>query len=251
MSEEVIRIEHLKKSFGNLEVLKDINMVVQKGEVVAILGPSGSGKSTLLRCLNYLEQPTSGGIYFCGQLVGQSSLGGRIDEKKLNAQRAGMGMVFQKFNLFPHMTVLQNIMEAPIRVKKVKPDAAQKIADKLLGQVGLSEKKNEYPARLSGGQQQRVAIARALAMDPQLMLFDEATSALDPELVGEVLAVIKDLAHNGMTMCVVTHEIGFAREVANRVIFMDGGFIVEEGPPSVVIDHPKHARTKEFLRKVL
>jgi polar amino acid transport system ATP-binding protein len=251
MSEEVIRIEHLKKSFGSLEVLKDINMVVQKGEVVAILGPSGSGKSTLLRCLNYLEQPTSGAIYFCGQLVGQSSPGGRIDEKKLNAQRAGMGMVFQKFNLFPHMTVLQNIMEAPIRVKKVKPDVAQKIADKLLGQVGLSEKKNEYPARLSGGQQQRVAIARALAMDPQLMLFDEATSALDPELVGEVLAVIKDLAHNGMTMCVVTHEIGFAREVANRVIFMDGGFIVEEGPPSEVIERPKHARTKEFLRKVL
>jgi len=249
--QEVIRIDHLKKSFGSLEVLKDINMTVQKGEVVAILGPSGSGKSTLLRCLNYLEQPTSGGIYFCGQLVGQTSIGGPIDEKKLNSQRAGMGMVFQKFNLFPHMTVIQNIMEAPLRVKKQSFETARQNAEKLLGQVGLIEKRDEYPARLSGGQQQRVAIARALAMDPQLMLFDEATSALDPELVGEVLAVIKDLAHNGMTMCVVTHEIGFAREVANRVVFMDGGFIVEEGAPSEVIDNPKNARTKEFLRKVL
>lgn len=249
--QEVIRIDHLKKNFGSLEVLKDINMTVTKGEVVAILGPSGSGKSTLLRCLNYLEQPTSGGIYFCGQLVGQTTIGGPIDEKKLNTQRAGMGMVFQKFNLFPHMTVLQNIMEAPIRVKKLSVEIARKNAEKLLSQVGLIEKKNEYPARLSGGQQQRVAIARALAMDPQLMLFDEATSALDPELVGEVLAVIKELATNGMTMCVVTHEIGFAKEVANRVIFMDGGFIVEEGAPSEVIDRPKNARTKEFLRKVL
>lgn len=249
--QEVIRIDHLKKNFGSLEVLKDINMTVTKGEVVAILGPSGSGKSTLLRCLNYLEQPTSGGIYFCGQLVGQTTIGGPIDEKKLNTQRAGMGMVFQKFNLFPHMTVLQNIMEAPIRVKKLSVETARKNAEKLLSQVGLIEKKNEYPARLSGGQQQRVAIARALAMDPQLMLFDEATSALDPELVGEVLAVIKELATNGMTMCVVTHEIGFAKEVANRVIFMDGGFIVEEGAPSEVIDRPKNARTKEFLRKVL
>ncbi len=249
--DEVIRIDHLKKSFGSLEVLKDINMTVKKGEVVAILGPSGSGKSTLLRCLNYLETPTSGGIYFCGQLVGKSSVDGPIDEKKLNTQRAGMGMVFQRFNLFPHMTVLQNVMEAPIRVKKVKEEDARKNAERLLSQVGLIEKKNEYPARLSGGQQQRVAIARALAMDPQLMLFDEATSALDPELVGEVLAVIKDLAFNGMTMCVVTHEIGFAKEVANRVIFMDGGYIVEEGTPSDVIDKPKNARTKEFLRKVL
>jgi ABC-type polar amino acid transport system ATPase subunit len=249
--DEVIRIDHLKKSFGSLEVLKDINMTVEKGEVVAIIGPSGSGKSTLLRCLNYLETPTSGSIYFCGQLVGKSAIDGPIDEKKLNVQRAGMGMVFQRFNLFPHLTVLQNVMEAPIRVKKVKKEDAQKNAEKLLGQVGLIEKKNEYPARLSGGQQQRVAIARALAMGPQLMLFDEATSALDPELVGEVLAVIKDLAVNGMTMCVVTHEIGFAKEVANRVIFMDGGFIVEEGPASEVIDKPMQARTKEFLRKVL
>jgi len=249
--QEVIRIEHLKKSFGSLEVLKDINMAVQKGEVVAILGPSGSGKSTLLRCLNYLEVPTSGAVYFCGELVGQSSIGGPINEKKLNLQRAGMGMVFQKFNLFPHMTVLQNIMEAPIRVKNLSSESARLNAEKLLLQIGLQDKMNEYPARLSGGQQQRVAIARALAMDPQLMLFDEATSALDPELVGEVLAVIKDLAHHGMTMCVVTHEIGFAREVANRVIFMDGGYIVEEGAPSDVIDAPKNARTKEFLRKVL
>lgn len=249
--DEIIRIEHLKKSFGSLEVLKDINMSVKKGEVVAILGPSGSGKSTLLRCLNFLETPTAGQIYFRGELVGQDLAGGPINEKKLNRQRAGIGMVFQRFNLFPHMTVLGNIIEAPIRVKGVGKPIAVANAETLLKRVGLYDKKNEYPPRLSGGQQQRVAIARALAMEPHLMLFDEATSALDPELVGEVLAVIQDLAKEGMTMCVVTHEVGFAREVATRVIFMDGGYIVEEGRPADIIDNPQNPRTKDFLRKVL
>lgn len=249
--DEIIRIEHLKKSFGTLEVLKDISMTVRKGEVVAILGPSGSGKSTLLRCLNYLEQPSSGHIFFRGELLGQERADGPVSERKLNSQRAGIGMVFQRFNLFPHMTVLQNVTEAPVHVKGVDRAVATAKAEELLRRVGLYEKRGEYPPRLSGGQQQRVAIARALAMDPHLMLFDEATSALDPELVGEVLAVIQDLAKEGMTMCVVTHEIGFAREVASRVIFMDGGYIVEEGTPADVIDRPKHARTQDFLRKVL
>jgi polar amino acid transport system ATP-binding protein len=249
--EEIIRIEHLKKSFGTLEVLKDISMTVRKGEVVAILGPSGSGKSTLLRCLNYLEQPSSGKIVFRGELLAQDSEGGPVSERKLNNQRAGIGMVFQRFNLFPHMTVLGNVIEAPVHVKGVGRAAATEKAEMLLRRVGLYDKRNEYPPRLSGGQQQRVAIARALAMDPQLMLFDEATSALDPELVGEVLAVIQDLAKEGMTMCVVTHEIGFAREVATRVVFMDGGYIVEEGAPADVIDRPQNARTRDFLRKVL
>lgn len=249
--DEIIRIEHLKKSFGSLEVLKDINLSVKKGEVVAILGPSGSGKSTLLRCLNFLETPTAGQIFFRGDLVGQEVAGGPVNERKLNRQRASIGMVFQRFNLFPHMTVLGNIVEAPIRVKGVNKSTAVASAEILLKRVGLYDKKNEYPARLSGGQQQRVAIARALAMEPHLMLFDEATSSLDPELVGEVLAVIQALAKEGMTMCVVTHEVGFAREVANRVIFMDGGFIVEEGSPANVIDNPQNPRTKDFLRKVL
>ncbi len=252
---EILRIEALHKYFGKLEVLKGIDLTVRQGEVVAVIGPSGSGKSTLLRCINYLEQPTSGKINFNGELVGQKQAAdGRLvalGERQLNAQRARIGMVFQRFNLFPHMTVLGNVIEAPIQVKGVSRAEAVKAGEKMLARVGLSEKRDEYPVRLSGGQQQRVAIARALAMEPHLMLFDEATSALDPELVGEVLAVMKDLALGGMTMVVVTHEMGFAKEVASRVVFMDGGVVVEEGPSKDVIDRPRHARTKEFLRKVL
>jgi polar amino acid transport system ATP-binding protein len=253
-TEEVLRIVDLHKHFGKLEVLRGINLSVRQREVVAVIGPSGSGKSTLLRCLNYLEQPTSGRIFFDGELVGQREVGGRVEplpEARLNAQRARIGMVFQRFNLFPHMTALGNVTMAPLHVKKLGRDEAVALGERLLKRVGLSEKRNEYPARLSGGQQQRVAIARALAMEPRLMLFDEATSALDPELVGEVLAVMQDLAREGMTMVVVTHEMGFAREVANRVVFMDGGVVVEEGPPAEVISSPKQLRTREFLRKVL
>lgn len=250
----LVQVENLVKHFGPLEVLKGISLSVHAGEVVVVLGPSGSGKSTLLRCLNYLERPDGGRIYFDGHLVGQVEVNGKlrpVAEKVLNGQRAQMGMVFQRFHLFPHRTVLENLIEAPIHVSGVARPQAVERAMKLLGQVGLEDKKDSYPARLSGGQQQRVAIARALAMQPKVMLFDEATSALDPELVGEVLQTMKSLAQGGMTMIVVTHEIGFAREVADRVIFMDGGVIVEEGTPAQVIDQPRHPRTKEFLRKVL
>jgi polar amino acid transport system ATP-binding protein len=251
---EILKVENLHKYFGKLEVLKGINMTIRQGEVVAVIGPSGSGKSTLLRCLNYLEHPTAGRILFKGELVGQRDVGGTLRPlpyRELNAQRARIGMCFQRFNLFPHRSALGNVIEAPMTVKGMSRAAATALGEKLLARVGLGEKRDWYPARLSGGQQQRVAIARALAMEPSLMLFDEATSALDPELVGEVLAVMQDLARSGMTMIAVTHEIGFAREVANRVVFMDGGVVVEEGLPADVLGNPQHPRTKEFLRKVL
>lgn len=250
----MLEIVDLHKYFGKNEVLRGIDLKVEAGEVVAVIGPSGSGKSTLLRCLNYLEKPTSGRIYFKGELVGQKDLSGKLTplpEKSLDKQRAHIGMVFQRFNLFPHMTALENVAEAPRRVRGLGKPEALVLAERLLTRVGLKDKQNDYPARLSGGQQQRVAIARALAMEPDVMLFDEATSALDPELVGEVLQVMQDLAKSGMTMVVVTHEMGFAREVAGRVVFMDGGVVVEQGPPTQVIDAPRERRTREFLRKVL
>lgn len=241
----MIKIDHLKKSFGDNEVLTDINQEVKKGEVVVIIGPSGSGKSTLLRCLNLLETPTSGDVIFEG-----TALTG-LNETKLNQLREKMGMVFQSFNLFPHMTVLENLKVSPVKVKGISDEEATASAIKLLEQVGLSDKADAYPSSLSGGQQQRVAIARALAMNPAVMLFDEPTSALDPEMVGEVLKVMQDLADFGMTMVVVTHEMGFAKEVADRVIFMDGGYIVEEGKPEELFNNPQHERTQDFLAKIL
>ena len=239
-----IHVSHLKKSFGSLEVLKDISHDFYEGEVVVILGPSGSGKSTFLRCLNRLEDITGGQVVVDGI---------DITSKKtnINKYRENIGMVFQHFNLFPHMDVLRNSTLAPVDLKKMTKDEAEKRAMELLKRVGLEEKAKVYPPQLSGGQKQRVAIARALAMNPDILLFDEPTSALDPEMVGEVLQVMKELAASGMTMLVVTHEIGFAREVANRVIFMDGGYIVEEGTPDEVFNHPKEARTIDFLNKVL
>ena len=241
----MIKIDHLKKSFGTNEVLTDINQEVKKGEVVVIIGPSGSGKSTLLRCLNLLETPTSGEVIFEG-----TALTG-LNETKINQLREKMGMVFQSFNLFPHMTVLENLKVSPVKVKGLSDQEATASAIKLLEQVGLSDKADAYPASLSGGQQQRVAIARALAMNPAVMLFDEPTSALDPEMVGEVLKVMQDLADVGMTMVAVTHEMGFAKEVADRVIFMDGGYIVEEGKPEELFNNPQHERTQDFLAKIL
>ncbi|WP_373471732.1 amino acid ABC transporter ATP-binding protein [Carnobacterium alterfunditum] len=241
----MIKINHLKKAFGANEVLTDINQEVKKGEVVVIIGPSGSGKSTLLRCLNLLEIPTSGEIIFEG-----TALTG-LNETKMNQLREKMGMVFQSFNLFPHMTVLENLKVAPIKVKGMASEEAQSTAIKLLEQVGLSDKADAYPASLSGGQQQRVAIARALAMNPDVMLFDEPTSALDPEMVGEVLKVMQELADSGMTMVVVTHEMGFAKEVADRVVFMDDGYIVEQGRPEEIFNDPQHERTQDFLAKIL
>lgn len=239
-----ILTKSLKKSFGKLEVLKDINTEIRKGEVVVLLGPSGSGKSTYLRCLNRLEDITSGEIYIDGINV--------TDKKvNLNKVRENIGMVFQHFNLFPHMTVLENVMLAPVELKKMTKDEAHKKGMDLLKRVGLETKADAYPPQLSGGQKQRVAIARSLAMNPDIMLFDEPTSALDPEMVGEVLEVMKQLARDGMTMVCVTHEIGFAREVATRVMFMDGGYIVEEGTPDEVISNPKEPRTIDFLNKVL
>lgn len=254
MTEPLIHIDGLYKSFGKLQVLAGIDLAIHPGEVVVIIGPSGSGKSTLLRCLNFLEEPTKGWIWFRGEPLGVREVNGRPvprTEAELNAQRARIGMVFQRFNLFPHMTALGNVIEAPMQVKKLDRRQAEEAGMRLLTRVGLVEKRDEFPPRLSGGQQQRVAIARALAMEPDLMLFDEATSALDPELVGEVLQVMKDLAREGMTMAVVTHEMGFAREVADRVVFMDGGVIVEEGSPAEIFTSPQHPRTQEFLRKVL
>lgn len=238
----MIEIKGLKKSFGDLEVLKGIDQNVEEGEVLCIVGPSGSGKSTMLRCINRLEEPTAGEIYIDGELV---------TDKNIDSMRTKMGMVFQSFNLFPHKSVLENLTIGPLNVKKVNEAEIKEKAMKLLERVGLAEKANEYPRNLSGGQQQRVAIARALAMDPEVILFDEPTSALDPEMVGEVLDVMKDLAKEGMTMVVVTHEMGFAKEVANKVIFMDGGYIVEQGTPDAVLSHPQEARTKDFLSKVL
>ncbi|MBR0308208.1 MAG: amino acid ABC transporter ATP-binding protein [Mogibacterium sp.] len=238
----MIEIKGLHKSFGELEVLKGIDQNVEEGEVLCIVGPSGSGKSTMLRCINRLEEPTKGEIFIDGELVTESNL---------DQMRTKMGMVFQSFNLFPHKSVLENLTLGPVNVKKEDAKAAAEKGLKLLERVGLAEKANEYPRNLSGGQQQRVAIARALAMDPEVILFDEPTSALDPEMVGEVLDVMKDLAKEGMTMVVVTHEMGFAKEVADKVIFMDGGYIVEEGTPDAVLNHPQMDRTKDFLSKVL
>ena len=239
-----VKVENLKKNFGSLEVLKDINMEVKEGEVVCLIGPSGSGKSTFLRCLNKLEEPTAGVI-----IVDDYDLMAKTSD--INKIRENIGMVFQQFNLFPHLSVLQNIMLAPVDRKRMTKEQAEEKAKKLLDRVGLLEKADVYPASLSGGQQQRVAIARALAMEPDIMLFDEPTSALDPEMVGEVLEVMKQLAAEGMTMVVVTHEMGFAREVADRVVFMDGGYIVEEGTPEEVFGHPKEERTISFLNTVL
>ena len=244
----------LHKSFGPLQVLRGIDLTVQRGEVVCLLGPSGSGKSTLLRCINHLERLDAGELRVYGELVGYRRRGNglqELSERAVNRQRQRVGMVFQRFNLFPHMTALQNVIEAPIRVQREPKADAVANAKRLLSQVGLSDKTDSYPSQLSGGQQQRVAIARALAMRPELMLFDEPTSALDPELVGEVLTVMRELAGQGMTMVVVTHEIGFAREAADTVVFLDGGVIVEAGPPSTVLTAPKHPRTADFLRRVL
>ena len=239
-----IHVEHLKKNFGNLEVLRDVSTDIYEGEVVVILGPSGSGKSTFLRCLNRLEEITGGTVIVDGHDV--------TDKKTdLNKMRENVGMVFQHFNLFNNLNVMGNMTLAPVELKKATKAEAKEKALRLLERVGLSDKADAYPAQLSGGQKQRVAIARALAMDPDIMLFDEPTSALDPEMVGEVLQVMKQLAAEGMTMVVVTHEIGFAREVASRVIFMEGGYIVEEGTPDEVINHPKQPRTADFLSKVL
>ncbi|MEE1243567.1 amino acid ABC transporter ATP-binding protein [Frisingicoccus sp.] len=239
-----VHVENLKKNFGKLEVLKDISMDITEGEVVVLLGPSGSGKSTFLRCLNQLETATAGTILVDGYDVTDK-------HTDINKVRENIGMVFQHFNLFPHMTVLDNIMLAPVELKKMTKEEAREKGMQLLKRVGMQEKADVYPPQLSGGQKQRVAIARALAMNPDVMLFDEPTSALDPEMVGEVLAVMKELAIGGMTMIVVTHEIGFAREVANRIVFMDGGYIVEQGTPDEVLRHPKEARTIDFLNKVL
>jgi polar amino acid transport system ATP-binding protein len=250
----MVKAEQVCKSFGALDVLKGITLEVGKGEVLCIVGPSGSGKSTFLRCINHLEVVNAGRLYVDGDLIGYRERGGKLHEmspREAARQRRDIGMVFQHFNLFPHRTVIENVVEAPIHVKKVKKDAAIARAKDLLDQVGLSAKADAYPAQLSGGQQQRVAIARALAMNPKLMLFDEPTSALDPELVGEVLAVMKKLAAEGITMVVVTHEMGFAREVANELVFMDGGVVVESGPPRDMLANPKHERTKAFLSKVL
>lgn len=239
----MFNITKLSKKFGDLEVLKSISMFIEDGEVVCIIGPSGSGKSTFLRCLNLLETPTSGKLYYGGSIIDAD-----LDSQRL---RTEVGMVFQKFNLFPMFTVLENLTYAPIHVKKMKKEDAEALAMSLLEKVGLSAKANEYPVKLSGGQQQRVAIARALAMKPKALLFDEPTSALDPELVGDVLEVMKQLATEGMTMIVVTHEMGFAKDVADRVIFMDKGYIVEEGKPEKIFNHPENQRTKEFLARVL
>jgi polar amino acid transport system ATP-binding protein len=246
--------ERVCKNFGALKVLKGVTLMVERGQVLCIVGPSGSGKSTFLRCINHLESVNAGRLYVDGELVGYREKGDKLHElpaREAAKQRRDVGMVFQHFNLFPHRTALGNIVEAPIHVNKTKKGVALARARELLARVGMSEKADAYPAQLSGGQQQRVAIARALAMDPKLMLFDEPTSALDPELVGEVLNVMRDLAHAGMTMLVVTHEMGFAREVADQLVFMDGGVIVESGKPRDVLSNPQHERTKAFLSKLL
>lgn len=244
----------IRKSFGSNEVLKGITLQVEAGQVLCLLGPSGSGKSTFLRCINHLETINGGRLYVDGELMGfreKVDATYELPPKAIARQRSEIGMVFQRFNLFPHLTALENVIEAPIGVKKVARATAVKRAQELLASVGLADKANHYPGQLSGGQQQRVAIARALAMEPKLMLFDEPTSALDPELVGDVLEVMRNLAKSGMTMIVVTHEIGFAREVADRVVFMDGGVVVEDGTPGEVIDNPKNPRTQSFITSVL
>ncbi|WP_427015462.1 amino acid ABC transporter ATP-binding protein [Pseudarthrobacter sp. P1] len=250
----LVRIEGVHKFFGEHHVLRGIDMAINPGEVSVIIGPSGSGKSTLLRCVNLLETISAGRIYVREDLIGYKEANGRLHDlstKAIAAQRREIGMVFQRFNLFPHKTALANIMEAPTQVKRQSRNAARTAALDLLDRVGLADRANHYPSQLSGGQQQRVAIARALAMEPELMLFDEPTSALDPELVGDVLNVMKDLAKSGMTMIVVTHEIGFAREVGDTLTFMDGGVVVESGNPREIIANPQHHRTREFLSRVL
>ncbi|KEH95186.1 amino acid ABC transporter ATP-binding protein [Clostridium botulinum] len=240
----MIKVKDLHKSFGDLEVLKGVNAHIKKGEVVVVIGPSGSGKSTFLRCLNLLEEPTSGEIIFEGQEI-------TSEKNDINLQRQKMGMVFQQFNLFPNLNILDNITLAPVKLNKLSKEDAENVALDLLDRVGLKDKAKNYPNQLSGGQKQRIAIARALAMSPDVMLFDEPTSALDPEMVGEVLGVMKELAKEGMTMVVVTHEMGFAREVADRVLFMDGGVVVEDASPTDIFENPQEERTKSFLSKVL
>ena len=254
MTEPMVRALGVRKSFGDLEVLRGIDLDVETGQVVCIVGPSGSGKSTFLRCLNRLETLNAGRIWIDGDLIGYDDSGERLrilPERMLRRQREQIGMVFQGFHLFPHKTALENVMEGPIVVKGASQDEARELALDLLDRVGLSDRSHHFPAQLSGGQQQRVAIARTMAMKPKLMLFDEPTSALDPELVGEVLGVMKDLAADGMTMVVVTHVMGFAREVGDHLVFMDDGVIVEQGPPREVLDAPQHERTGAFLSKVL
>jgi polar amino acid transport system ATP-binding protein len=254
VTDAVVKAEGVHKSFGRLEVLKGINLEVMPQEVMCIIGPSGSGKSTFLRCMNHLEKINAGRLWVNGGLVGYRQKGDKLhelSEKEVAAQRQEIGMVFQRFNLFPHMTALENVMEAPIRVKKEPKQVVRERALTLLGQVGLSDKASSYPSQLSGGQQQRVAIARALAMQPKLMLFDEPTSALDPELVGDVLEAMKQLALGGMTMIVVTHEMGFAREVGDSLVFMDYGVVLEQGHPREILANPQHPRTQDFLSKVL
>ncbi|MFI6438737.1 amino acid ABC transporter ATP-binding protein [Streptomyces sp. NPDC050759] len=250
----MVRAESVHKSYGLVEVLKGIDLEVKQGEVFCLIGPSGSGKSTFLRCINHLEKINAGRLYVDGQLVGYRQKADKLYELKdseVALQRRDIGMVFQRFNLFPHMTATENVMEAPVQVKGTSRAEARERARELLEKVGLADKAGSYPAQLSGGQQQRVAIARALAMDPKLMLFDEPTSALDPELVGDVLDVMRDLAESGMTMVVVTHEMGFAREVGDSLVFMDGGVVVESGDPREVLTNPQHERTQAFLSKVL
>ncbi|WP_236790225.1 amino acid ABC transporter ATP-binding protein [Amycolatopsis sp. GM8] len=250
----IVQAQGIHKRFGRLEVLKGIDFEVAEREVACLIGPSGSGKSTLLRCINHLEKINAGRLYVNGHLVGYRQRGDRLyelREKEIAAQRKDIGMVFQRFNLFPHKTALENVIEAPVQVRGENKTQARERGRELLDRVGLADKENSYPAQLSGGQQQRVAIARALAMQPKLMLFDEPTSALDPELVGDVLGVMRQLAADGMTMIVVTHEMQFAREVADKVMFMDGGVVVEEGPPDQVIVEPRHERTRSFLARVL
>ena len=250
----MVEAQGVRKSFGHLDVLQGLDATVRRGEVMCLIGPSGSGKTTFLRCINHLEQVTGGRLYVDGDLMGYQEKGDKLHElhpRVASRQRRDIGMVFQHFNLFPHMTALGNIVEAPLRVKRVSKADATARAHDLLKKVGLADKERMYPAQLSGGQQQRVAIARALAMQPKLMLFDEPTSALDPELVGEVLDVMKALANEGMTMVVVTHEMGFAREVADQLVFMDAGVVVEAGEPREILANPQQARTKEFLSKVL
>ena len=254
LSTPMVKAEAVHKSFGHIEVLKGISLEVQRGEVVCLLGVSGSGKSTFLRCINHLEKIDAGRLWVDGHMVGYKQVGDRIYELRdheICARRAEIGMVFQRFNLFGHMTALENVIEAPIRVRKIPREKALDSARELLHRVGLADRMTSYPSQLSGVQQQRVAIARALAMQPKLMLFDEPTSALDPELVGEVLEVMKTLAQEGMTMVVVTHEMGFAREAADRVVMMDGGKIIEEGTPEAFFSHPREERTRQFLSKIL
>ncbi|TSD98051.1 amino acid ABC transporter ATP-binding protein [Skermania sp. ID1734] len=250
----MVQAEQVCKNFGALQVLKGITLQVERGQVLCLVGPSGSGKSTFLRCINHLEQVNAGRLYVDGELVGYAERNGKLYElhpRVAARQRRDIGMVFQHFNLFPHRTALENVIEAPVHVKRVPKDKAVRHARELLDRVGLADKADAYPAQLSGGQQQRVAIARALAMEPKLMLFDEPTSALDPELVGEVLRVMRELAREGMTMVVVTHEMGFAREVADQLVFMDGGVVVEAGDPRAVLSNPRHERTQAFLSKLL